>query len=143
MPYDFDLIRELSRELGFACAQPSPNELAIALDAQATLAIVNADSEGDSLIGFESAGGWHYHGDLQCSDPRGNYIDLDYVGVLTGLADGTVLICEGWEAGALRERWLVHCDYMDGLRYLPVSEEIRIRRARPTMGIPTGRRQPS
>ena len=91
------------------------------------LIFINAVREDDSLVGFEG-GEWHYHDDLMCSDRHGFHVELGYLDVLTGLADGTVLICEKLVHGELRERWLVHRDYVDEFRHMQDGEEIRVRR---------------
>ena len=87
---------------------------------------MNAESEEDSLMGFQDLD-WHCHGDLMCSDRHGFYVELGYLDVLTGLADGSVVICELWQQGVLHERSLVHRDFADELRFLQAGEEIRVR----------------
>jgi len=127
MRYEADLIQELCRSLGFPTAAV-PDGVDVELDDGAVLEFVNADREDDSLVGFEG-GQWHFHGDLVCSDGRSK-VELGYLDLLTGLADGTVLICESWVGGELRDRSLVHRDLVDGFRFLEPGEEIRFRRAR-------------
>jgi hypothetical protein len=128
MRYDLGMIRDLCGELGLRSAARSTDEVAIELDEGVVLTFVNAEREEDSFVGFEG-GEWHYHDDLQCSDRHGVHVELGYLDVLTGLADGSVLICEEWVHGELRERSLVHRDYVDAFRYMQAGEEIRIRRA--------------
>lgn len=128
MKYDLDLIQELCSELSLRVAARSSNKVAVELDEGTVLIFINAELEEDSLIGFEG-GGWHYHDDLTCWNGHGSSIELDYFDVLTGLADGSVLICERWADGQLHERTLVHRDYVNEFRFLRVGEEIRIRRA--------------
>ena len=127
MRYDLGMIRDLCGELGLRSAARSADEVAIELDEGVVLTFVNAEREEDSFVGFEG-GEWHYHDDLQCSDRHGVHVELGYLDVLTGLADGSVLICEQWVHGELRERSLVHRDYVDEFRYMQEGEEIRIRR---------------
>lgn len=127
MRYDFDMITELCRELGLQAVARSSNEVAIELERGVALVFVNAEREEDSVVGFEG-GEWHYHGDFMCSDRHGFHIELGYLDVLTGLADGSVLLCEKWVHCVLRERSLVHRDYVDEFRYMEKGEEIRIRR---------------
>ena len=129
MKYDLDLIQELCSELSLRVAARSSNEVAVELDEGTVLIFVNAELEKDSLIGFEG-GGWHYHDDLTCWDGPSSTIDLEYFDVLTGLADGAVLICEQWVDGQLHDRSLVHRGYVNEFRYMRIGEEIRIRRAR-------------
>jgi len=90
------------------------------------LLFVNAEREDDCLMEFEGTP-WHCHDDLVFSDPHGYYIEMNYFDVLTGLAEGTVLVCELWTNGTLSDRWLVHRDYVDEFRHLQIGDEIRIR----------------
>lgn len=128
MKYDLDLIQELCSELSLRVAARSSNEVAVELDEGTVLIFVNAELEQDSLIGFQG-GEWHYHDDLTCWDGRSSTIELNYLDILTGLADGSVLICEHWVDGQLRDRLLVHRDYVNEFRHLRAGAEIRIRRA--------------
>jgi hypothetical protein len=127
MRYDFDTITEHCRELGLRVEARTSNAVAIELEKGVALVFINAEREEDSLVGFED-GAWHYHEDLMCSDRHGFHIELGYLDVLTGLADGSVLLCEEWVHGALRDRSLVHRDYVDEFRCMEEGEEIRIRR---------------
>ena len=127
MRYDLDMIKDLCNELGLQSTARSSDEVAVELDEGVVLIFINAAREEDSLVGFEG-GEWHYHDDLMCSG-HGFHVVLGYLDVLTGLADGTVLICENWICGELRERSLVHRDFVDEFRYMQDGEEIRIRRA--------------
>ncbi len=54
---------------------------------------------------------------------------MEYLDVVSGLADKTVLICELWAHGKMTDRWLVHRDYIDEFRHLQDGDEIRIRPA--------------
>jgi hypothetical protein len=62
-------------------------------------------------------------------DGRGNFIEMNYLDVLSGLKEGKVLVAERWQGGQILDRWLVHCDYNDELKYMQPEEEIRIWRA--------------
>ena len=126
MRYDLDMINELCSELGFRTVPRSSSEVAIELEEGVILVFVNAEREEDSLVGFEG-GEWHYHDDFMCSDRHGFHIKLGYLDVLTGLADGSVLLCEQWIHGVRGERSLVHRDYVDEFLYMQNGEEIRIR----------------
>ena len=127
MRYDLDMIGDLCTELGLRIVGRSSQEVAVELEDGVVLIFVNADREEDSLIGFEG-GEWHYHGDLMCSDRHGALIELGYLDLLTGLANGAVLVCEQWVGSELRERSLVHRDYLDEFRHMEEGEEYRIRR---------------
>ena len=131
MRYELDLINELCGELGLRTRRPSPDTLAIDVEPDVALVFVNAERDDDCLIGFEGTP-WHYHDDLLCSDRHGNYIRLGYLDVVSGLADGTVLLCERWVHGTLEDRGLVHRDYVDEFRHMDANEEIRVRPAIPS-----------
>ena len=137
MRLDIDMISEMARELGFPCTQRSGSELAVDLGGGAPLVYIRDGSEEDSRMGFE-VGGWHFHEILQCSDRHGNCIELGPADILTGLAEGTVLICEEWERGVLRYQSLVHRDCVDEFQCLEAGQEVRIRRAEPS---PSGSRR--
>lgn len=61
-------------------------------------------------------------------DARGNYVELDYLNLLTGLKEGRVLVCEREVKGQMVDRWLVHCEYNDEFKYLEKDERIIVRR---------------
>ena len=67
-------------------------------------------------------------GELEYVDRRGRVADLGYLDVLTGLVDGSVLVCERVLAGRITDRWLVHRDGVDEFAGLHAGEEIRVRR---------------
>ena len=92
------------------------------------LCFQNAEQERDSLIGFRGTP-WHTHDDLTFVDGRGHYVELDYIDLLTGLAEGKVLICERLREGKLMDRWLIHRDYNDVFKYMETGEQIIARRA--------------
>jgi hypothetical protein len=127
--YDLKLIHELCQELGFNSHQ-SGERLELELS-EGILCFQNAERDEDCLIGFESTP-WHYHDDLMVADGRGFYLELSYLDIVTGLKDGSVLICELWREGQLCDRWLIHRDYNDEFKYMENTEEIRIHRALPT-----------
>lgn len=138
MRFDLAMVSELCGEVGLSCVRRSADEVAVHLGDGITLLFQNvateytgeggatATNEDDNLIGFEGAQ-WHTHDGLMCSDRHGFYVELSYLDVVSGLADGTVLICEQWLHGELADRWLVHREFVDEFRYLQNGEEIRIR----------------
>jgi hypothetical protein len=127
MRFDLAMVTELCEEVGLRCVLRTPDELAIDLEPGVTLLFQNAPNDDDCLVGFEAAQ-WHAHGGLTCSDRHGFYVELSYLDLVSGLADGTVLVCEQWLRGELSDRWLVHRDFVDEFRFLQDDEEIRIRR---------------
>ena len=136
MRYDLALIQELCVELGLHCAMQSSTLLAIDLGDGAVLCFQNAEKEDDSLVGFEGTPS-HIHDNFMFVDSRAYYIEIDYLGVLTGLKDGRILVCELWHDGKIVDRNLVHSEYNDELRYMQHGDEIRIRRAVVTSSSPT------
>ena len=92
------------------------------------LCFVNAEYEKDCLIGFKDTG-WHFHDDLGFIDKHGHVTELNYLDILTGLREGRVLVCERWESGSLTDRWLVHSEFNNELRYMQEGQELRIWKA--------------
>lgn len=127
MRYDLSLIYELCNDVGLHCTRAT-SELSIHLAPGATLLFQNTEREEDCLMGFVGTP-WHAHDNLVCSDRQGNCIDLSYLDVVEGVAEGVILICELWVNEKLSDRWLVHRDYVDEFRYLQRGDEIRIRPA--------------
>lgn len=125
MRFDLERVSELCEEVGLQCGRRSPDELAVTLEPGVTLLFQNAPND-DSLVGFEGTG-WHAQDGLTCSDRHGSYVELSYLELVSGLAGGTVLVCELWLRGELADRWLVHRDFVDECRFLQDGEEIRIR----------------
>ena len=129
MRYDFTLINELCGELGLSSRIRSSDLLEIELGQGAVLCFQNAERDKDCLVGFEGTP-WHTHDNFMFDDGHGNFVEMDYLDMLTGLKDGKVLVCERWRLGNVVDRWLVHCEYNDDLNYLEQSEEIRVRRSK-------------
>jgi len=72
---------------------------------------------------------WHAHDGLTFVDARGHYLHLDYLGLLAGLKEGRVLVCELEVEGRTVDRWLTHSEYNDEFKYLQQGERIIVRRA--------------
>jgi hypothetical protein len=128
MLYDLPLIAELGREVGLKCVVRGADEVAIELGLGATLLFQNWVADDDCYTGFEDTP-WHTHGYFTWSNATGAYIQLEYLDIVSGIAQKTILICERWEHGCLSDRWLVHRDYVDEFRHLQDGDEIRIRPA--------------
>ncbi|MEO0479365.1 MAG: hypothetical protein AAF196_07790 [Planctomycetota bacterium] len=126
MRYDIGTIADLCREIGLRCVVESPDVVDISLEEDVVLRFENLDGSDDCMVSFAGSN-WHAHGDLGFCDHRGYNVDLDYLSVITGISDGTILVCEQWKRGALADRWLVHREYVDEFRFLEDGEEIRIR----------------
>jgi hypothetical protein len=127
MQYELNLIHDLCRAIGFAGYYQTPEIFAIPLAEGIVLVFQNSESEKDCLVAFEGTP-WHCHGDFQFSDRHGYFLELSYLDVIKGLGAGSILLCEQWNSGVLRDRWLVHRDYIDEFRYMVEGEDIRIRR---------------
>jgi hypothetical protein len=128
MRYDFPLIQDFCRESGLTSCVISNGLLQIDLGEDAVLCFQNAESEEDCAFGFKGTA-WHTHDDLMFADGRGNFIEMNYLDVLSALKEGKVLVAERWQARQIADRWLVHCEYNDELKYMQEGEEIRIWRA--------------
>lgn len=141
MRIDLGMVAQLGAEMGFAVRDVPPDEIDLVLEPGVVLVFQNLSGPNDSLVGFEGFG-WHFHGALQCSDKHGHFVELSYLDIITGLADGTVLVCELVVDGRPRDRWLVHRDYLDEFRYMDAGEEIRVRRIK-VGGCGAGREVPN
>lgn len=128
MRYELDLVNQLCREIGLMVQMDTADRVEIDLSRNAVLCFQNAEREDDCLIGFLGMP-WHVHDNLIFVDARGNYIELDYLNLLTGLKDGRVLIREREVKGRTEDLWLVHSDYNDEFKYLEEDERIIVRRA--------------
>lgn len=126
MPYDFDLIVESCKELGWRTSIRTKDVLEVELEPSVILCFVNSEKEKDCLVGFAGTP-WHTHGAFLFGNSEST-LEMDYVDVLLALAKGEVVICERLIEGAVKDRWLVHSKYNDELEYLDKGEEIRIRR---------------
>jgi len=126
MQYDLEMIADLCDELFFPHRMSTPNEVLVELETGVELVFLNWPDEDDCLMGI-SGTDWHTHGSLTCADRHGHYVELTYLDVLTGLADGTVLLCELWRSDGLADRWIGHKDFLDDFRYMEKGEEIRVR----------------
>jgi hypothetical protein len=127
MRYDLDLLSEFCREIGLLARMADPSTLEVIVGDDAVLCFQNAEREEDCLMGFLDTP-WHTHGDLMFADPRGYYIELDPLNVLTGLRGGEVLVCELQKEGVLIDRWLLHSEYND-FKHMQPGERITVRRA--------------
>jgi hypothetical protein len=128
MHYHLDLVNQLCLEIGLIVRMDTDLRVEIDLGRDAVLCFENAEREEDSLIGFLGTP-WHTHDNFMFVDARGNYVELDYLNVLTGLKEGRVLVCELEVKGRTVDRWLVHCEYNNEFKYLEQGEQIIVRRA--------------
>ncbi|MCP4360632.1 MAG: hypothetical protein GY796_21705 [Chloroflexi bacterium] len=90
---------------------------------------MNWPDKDDCLLGFPDTE-WHTHGDL-LRVTRDHYgRSFDQMDVITGLANGKLLICEKWTNGLIEDRELVLSDF-DVSEEFEFSQqiEIRVRRA--------------
>lgn len=124
MRYELDLILQLCNEVGLP-ALVVDERVEITLGPSATLWFQNADKDEDCLMAFEGTG-WHMHDYFCFVDARGYEIELDYLDIVTGLKDGRLLVCERWQDGALRDRWLTHRDFNNEFKYMREGEELRV-----------------
>ncbi len=127
MRYDLDLIKQLCRGIGLIARADTDLRVEVDLGRDAVLCFQNAEREDDCLIGFLGTP-WHTHDNLMFADARGNYVELDYLNLLTDIKEGRVLVCEREVKGQIVDHWLVHCEYNDEFKYLEEDERIIVRR---------------
>jgi hypothetical protein len=128
MRYDLDLICTFCREIGLSARPNADQRIEVDLGKGAILCFQNTERDEDCAVGFLGMS-WHTHDNFIFMDARGNYIELDYLNVLTGLKEGRVLVCEREVEGRTVDRWLVHSEYNDVFKYLEKAERIIVRRA--------------
>jgi hypothetical protein len=128
MRYDFALVHQLCREIGLVVKLDTDHRMEIDLGDGAILCFQNAEREEDCLVGFLGMP-WHVHDNLMFVDAHSNYIELDYLNLLTGLAEGRILVCEREVKGRTVDLWPVHSEYNDELKYLEQGERMIVRRA--------------
>jgi hypothetical protein len=124
MRYDLELVFQLCQEIGLR-ATSSADEVAIELAAGVRLLFRNAERDVDCLVGFEGTN-WHCHGGFTFIGGHGYYIEMDYLNVVTGLADGTVLVCERTKLNEVTDRWLIHKDFNSEFQYMNLGEHITV-----------------
>jgi len=128
MRYDLELAWQLCHEVGLAARRDSDDTIDVDLGHGTILLFQNAIRDDDCLMGLDGSP-WHVHGDIIFADPRGYHVEMDYLNVLTGLAEGLVLVCERQVDGRAVELSLIHRDYNDEFKYLETNEQIVVRRA--------------
>ena len=126
MRYDLKLIADFGIENDFQVVQRGPESVGLDLGGGAVLEFCNSEKEENSLIGFAGTT-WHTHGKFMFAGQRGYFIEMDYLDVLVGLSEGTVLLCERRIGGQLRQRQLIHRDYNHEFHYLAIDDEIVVR----------------
>jgi hypothetical protein len=127
MTYDLPMITELCNELGYEKVESSSDKVEVELLENVTLAFQNIDNCTDSLMGFLGTP-WHNHGDIMFSGQEGQYIEMTYLDVVSGLKEGKILVCELHNNEVLKDRYLVHRDLVDEFNYMEPGDEIRVRR---------------
>jgi hypothetical protein len=133
MTYDLEVVQQLCSEIGLPTSRKDQH-VEVDLGEGVLLCIQNADREEDCLIGFSDSP-WHFHDDLMFADGGGSYIEMDYLNILTGLADGHVLVCERQVGDRIADRWLTHERYNNELRRMEEGERVVIRRATTTISV--------
>jgi hypothetical protein len=127
MHFNLQELLQHCRILGLSAQLESADTLVLSPQHGIRLILSNIENE-DSIVGFEGTP-WHTHDQFIFSGQEGRYIELQWHEVLSGLAKGSILICELWQAGALQDRWLIHKDFSDEFQYMEPGEEIRVWRA--------------
>lgn len=128
MYYDISLIEQLCNEIGFLFRKADEQAIEIKLAPAAQLIFANIVDADDCMCMFKNSL-WHTHGNFLFSDKRGYFIEIDYLDVLLGLKDGSVLICELYKYEQCTDRWLIHRDYNDEFSHMGTDERIVVHRA--------------
>jgi len=124
MRYDLPLIQERCQEIGLP-SRLQGESLEIELKPGVMLRFLNASRDEDCLVGFDGTQ-WHTHGDLVFAGGQGAYVEMSILDVVAGLKDGSILVCERWNDGQLKDRCLVHRDYNDEFKFMSEGEEIKV-----------------
>ena len=127
MRYDIKLIYDLCKELGLRGRMKSDKEIEIESRDGAILRFQNDERDEDCLVGFDGTP-WHTHDDFIFVDSQSHYVEMDYMDVVAGLKDGRILVCELWQTGQLKDRWLIHRDHNNEFDHMDEHDEIRVRR---------------
>lgn len=127
MRYELDLALALCSKMGVSARVVAGQRVEIDVGEGAVLCFENAEHD-DCSIGFLDTP-WHAHGHLMFADGGGNWVELDYLGLIVGLKEGEVLVCEQQMDSRTTDRWLVHKEYNDEFKHLQEGECIVVRRA--------------
>ena len=125
MRYDLERAHRLCGQIGLRSGMSSADELTIELAEGVKLIFRNDERDDDCLVGFSGTPS-HTHGDFTFVDGRGNYLEMGYLDVIAGLADGRILVCERSTSGALADRWLIHRDCNDEFKHMEPGEQLSV-----------------
>jgi hypothetical protein len=126
MKINIDDLEESCKRNSFTYMTEDNNSIRITLFQNITLVITNI-SEDCSLIGFSETK-WHAHDTIMFTDKNGYYIELNYLEILEGISNGSILIIEEYDTEILLDRYLAHQDYFDELKYIKLGTELRIKK---------------
>ena len=127
--FDLDPVHEFCGAVGLK-SRLAEQHVEVDLGEGAVFCFQNSERDEDCATGFLGTP-WHFHGDVMFSS-RDRYLEVNCLDLLSGLKEGTVLVCERWKDGAVVARWLEHSIYNDvgaGLRYMEDGERLVVRRA--------------
>jgi hypothetical protein len=128
MRYDLDLVYLAAMEAGLPASLSADQRVEIDFGDGAILCFQNAEREEDCFIGFLGTL-WHAHDEIIFADPRGNFVELDYLALISALAGGEVLLCALQANGQIVDRWLIHGQYNNEFQHLQMGEQVLVRRA--------------
>jgi hypothetical protein len=124
---DLQLIAEACTKCGLENTIIENQKIEIELYNDVFLEIINFYNLEDSAIGFKGTP-WHGHNTIQFSDKNGLYVELDYYQIIKEICKGTLLVAEERELDNIVDRYLVHQEYFDNLKYLRKGIELKIRK---------------
>lgn len=125
MRYDLNKIHARCEKIGLNSTLRSAEELAVELAKGVVLRFYSSQKGGDGMVQFEGTP-WHSHGALIFTDSHGYETEMRFLDIVSGLAEGRILVCEKWSRGELVDRWLDHQDYVGPFRHMKEGDEVRI-----------------
>lgn len=126
MSYDLQAVEMACREYGFPYVWLSDCEMEIEICPPWTpLVVANTDGGKDTYLGFKELP-WHSHGNLLLIVSDTAHIEYFPEELIEAIASGDVLVVSQFLGDELNDRWLVHRDEKQDVRYLEPTEELRI-----------------
>lgn len=120
--YDFELIEEFCAEVGYLTNYKNPETFVVSLGEDIELTFFNSEKEDNCLVQF-NVSDWHEHEPFIFDNYRDHCLELDYLDVLKGLAEGQIFVCDRISNGEVVERSLIHKTHFNPLIFDDISCE--------------------